>query len=130
MNAPVTVHNLAHFLRFAHRTFIHGTAQTKREITSCLSNRAVLSKGRLDIELHPLLKPLETLEPLPQPSDMVHLNPFMPLSPVWQGWMDATRTLVTEGGHTFPRLVCLQRESDPPGAEQGKIYPAVLGGVD
>lgn len=107
-NAPATVSNLSNFLRFALEAFLRGDAKAKREIASCLSRNAILSRGDLQIELHPLLKPFATLEPLDSAPNMVHASPFMPLSPVWQLWMDHVRTLVIEEGVTFPKLLCLQ----------------------
>lgn len=119
-----TVSNLAAFTERASTVFSRGPIKSKREIAVNLIDEAVLSGGRLKLRLHPLLAHLATLEPPKGNSDMVQSWPIMPLSPVWQRWIDNIRTLVTDQKLSFPDLPCLRAEVDqaqlllPPATEK------------
>lgn len=118
-----TVNNVANFVEVALKRFRQQGAKVKREIAECIIERAVLTDGVLRLEVNPILAWPLNLEPLKSRQHMVQPSDFGPLRLTWGGWMDAIRTLVTEEGHTFPRLECLQRESGFVQADQGKDVP-------
>lgn len=111
--------SVASFVDSALKVFQASGPKIKREIATCLMSRATMTNGAIEIEVHPLLRPLMRLEPPKGPQNMVEGWPFMPFSPVWQGWMDDIRTLVTEEGIIFPPLSCLQSEPLHNGCENG-----------
>jgi len=104
--------HVASFVSTALSVFQAGDTKLKREIATCLIHTAKLAGGKLEIEMNPFLVSLTRLGPPKGDQNMVQDRSLVPSSPVWQGWVDDIRTLVTEEGLTFPRLSYLPIESD------------------
>ena len=76
----------------------------RKQTAMQLGAKYLLTLGKLDIEPHPLLAPILTVEPRKNGSENTKTASPEAVHPAWCTIRDAILTLVHEGDHSFPRL--------------------------
>ena len=96
-----TVRNLLDFCTSAYARFAEGDVRSKREVAYALGGQLALTLGTLDIEPHPLLAVIRSLEPLERGSGKQKQGTSALSNPTWWTMRDGFRRVLDAGNPPF-----------------------------
>ena len=116
------VKNLIAYATRAADLFARFGEKVKREVATVLGTGHLLTLGHLELQVHPLLRPLLALERPKDGPHKVQTEPHGAPSPQLCAVVDDIRTLLKDENVAFPKLECLDQVRDL-GLETAEVAP-------
>ena len=107
-----TIGNMFGFLRKAGESFAPAPEKLKRQIATLLAESYLLTLGKLEVDLHPLLRDFATLEPPKKSKQQDRKAPSVARNPKLWSVVDNIVTLLRETDAAFPHIDFEQQVED------------------